>query len=320
MTQQDKMYSDERYTRSLLDNDFSVVAIIPAYNESNNIAKIVQEVQKYVSKVIVVDDGSNDDTYELATKTDAMVVRNINNRGKGAALKRGFTECLKLKPDIIVTIDADGQHDPADIPKLVEPIQNRIADITIGSRFHENSISEVPLRRGMGLSVINALNKSLIKSNVKDSQSGFRAYNEQVFSLLRDYDSWGYGVETEQLANAEIYGANIVEVPVTIRYKGLERTSKKNSYFHGFQLISTIVRIAVEKRPLQIFGFGGILLILISIIPLVNMMIIFNETRYFSIPLALIVLGLVFNGSLLIVVAFILYALKRIKQKINNRY
>lgn len=313
------MYSNNDGKNESLLSDSNVIAIIPAYNESKNITNIIREVQKYVSKIIVVDDGSNDDTFELANKTGSKVIRNTNNRGKGAALKRGFTECFKFKPDIIVTIDADGQHDPADIPKLIEPIQNNMADITIGSRYHKNSISEIPLTRGIGLSVINALNKSLIKSNVKDSQSGFRAYNEQVFSLLRDYDSFGYGVETEQLANAETFGANIVEVPVNIRYKGLQGTSKKNSYFHGFQLVSTIIRIAVEKRPLQIFGLGGIVLILLSMLPLTNMMLIFNETRYFSIPLALIVLGLVFIGTLLIVVAFILYALKRIKQKINNR-
>lgn len=314
------MYSNDDGTTGLKDTGSCVIAIIPAYNESKNIARIVHEVQQYVSKVIVVDDGSNDETFEIARRSGAKVIRNINNRGKGAALKRGFTESFKYKPNIVVTIDADGQHDPADIPKLIEPIENHAADITIGSRFHKNSMSEIPLKRGIGLSVINVLNKSLIKSNVKDSQSGFRAYNEQVFSLLKDYDSFGYGVETEQLANAETFGANILEVPVTIRYKGLEGTSKKNPYFHGFQLVSTIIRIAVEKRPLQIFGFGGILLIFLSIIPLINMMMLFNETRYFSIPLGLIVLGLVFNGSLLIVVAFILYALKRIKQKINNNY
>lgn len=309
---------------SKFENDVSkngeTVAIIPAYNESSNIVKVVNEVRKYVTTVVVVDDGSNDDTFEKAKTTGAIVVRSINNRGKGAALKRGFMECFKFSPSIILTIDADGQHDPSDIPKLIEPIKQKQADIVIGSRYHKNSVSEIPLKRGMGLSVINVLNRSLIRSSVHDSQSGFRAYNKQVFSLLTDYDSYGYGAETEQLAHAESYGANIVEVPVTIRYRGLENTSKQNSFSHGLHLLSTIIRIAVEKRPLQIFGLSGFILILLSIIPTVNMLLIFNETRYFSIPMALIVLGLVFNGALLIVVAFILYALKRIKHKITKSY
>jgi glycosyltransferase involved in cell wall biosynthesis len=297
-----------------------VVAIIPAYNESKNIIKIVNEVQKYVSTVIVVDDGSNDDTYERAKSTCAIVIRNMRNRGKGAALKRGFAESFKLSPSVVLTIDADGQHDPTDIPKLLEPIQKEQADIVIGSRFHTGAISEIPFRRGMGLSVINILNKILIRSHVKDTQSGFRAYNNEVFSLIADFDTFGYGAETEQLAYAENHGANIIEVPVTIKYRGLENTSKKNAFSHGLHLLSTIIKIAVEKRPLQIFGLAGMGLILLSIIPLANMLIVFNETRYFSIPLSLIVLGLVFNGALLIVVAFILYALKRIRHKISIRY
>jgi glycosyltransferase involved in cell wall biosynthesis len=302
--------------KSANDNDH-VVAIIPAYNESNNIIRIVQEVQKYVSLVVVVDDGSSDDTFEKASLTSAKVIRSIRNRGKGSALKRGFLECFKYSPRIIVTIDADGQHDPADIPKLLEPIQLNKADIVIGSRYHINSVREIPLKRGMGLSVINMLNKSLIKSQVNDSQSGFRAYSQYVFAFLTDYDSYGYGAETEQLALAEGKGANILEVPVTIRYRNLEKTSKQNSLSHGMHLVSTILRLAIENRPLQFFGLSGLILILLSILPMINLLLIFNDTRYFSIPLSLIVLGLSFNGVLLIVVAFILYALKRIRQRVS---
>jgi dolichol-phosphate mannosyltransferase len=299
---------------------YNVVAIIPAYNESENIVEIINKVQNYVNTVVVVDDGSTDNTFEKAAKTKAIVLRNKNNRGKGAALKRGFAECFKLAPNIIVTIDADGQHDPSEIPKLLDPIKDNHADIVIGSRYHKNSTKEIPLRRGMGLSVINVLNRSLVKSGVNDSQSGFRAYSKNVFSILTDYDTYGYGAETEQLAQAETHGANIVEVPVNIKYKGIENTSKQNSVWHGLHLLSTIIRIAIEKRPLQFFGLSGIILILLSLIPMTNLMMIFNETRYFSIPLALIVIALTFNGALLIVVAFILYALKRIRQKIRNSY
>src|SRR5690348_17173990 len=99
-----------------------IVAIIPAYNESESIGKIVSETKNYVNSVIVVDDGSSDNTAEIAASMNARVVRNRYNSGKGAALKRGLIECLRFNPDIIVTLDADGQHDPAEIPKLVEPI------------------------------------------------------------------------------------------------------------------------------------------------------------------------------------------------------
>lgn len=295
-----------------------IVAIIPAYNESRNIINIISQVSKYVNKVIVIDDGSLDDTYSKAVSTDAQVIRNNRNAGKGAALRKGILESFKLNPTIIITIDADGQHDPADIPKLLIPIKEKEADIVIGSRYHADSKREIPLKRGMGLSIINSLNRSLNKSFVKDSQSGFRAYNRTVFPLIADIESGGYGAETEQLALAENYGMNITEVPVAIRYKGLLNTSKKNSITHGLHVVSTIIKIAIEKRPLQIFGCGGLILILISLIPIYYLMMIFNDTRYFSIPLSLIALGLIFNGALLVVISFILYALKRIRQKLSN--
>jgi len=304
-----------------LNDSKKVIAIIPAYNESNNISQLINETSKYVDFIIVVDDGSIDNTFEKASSfSNVKVLRNSKNRGKGASLRKGMLEGMKHKPDIIVTLDADGQHDPADIPKIIEPIKEELADMVIGSRYNSNSTNEVPLVRGIGLSVINALNKSLVNVNVKDTQSGFRAYSKSVFGTISDYESLGYGAETEQLSQVEIYGYNIVEVPITIKYKGLKNTSKKNPLLHGFNILSTIFKIAVEKRPLLFFGLGGIILITLSIIPLVDMMSLFNQTRYFSIPLAIIVLGLVFIGSLLIVISMVLYVLKRIRQRLNRLF
>ena len=292
-----------------------VIAIIPAYNESRNIGKIIAETSKYVTIIIVVDDGSEDNTAELAMSKNTKVVRTRRNMGKGTALKRGLVECLKYNPDIIVTLDADGQHDPADIPKLLEPIKNGEADIVIGSRCDNNSLSEIPMVRGFGLSFINFINRSLMKSTIKDSQSGFRAYAKSILSMISNYNSTGYGVETEQLATAELYGFHIVEVPVTIRYRGLENTSKKNSILVGANIISTIFRIVVERRPLLFFGLAGIILFGASVITTSEMLILFNETRYFSIPLALITLGFAIMGTLLLLISFLFHTLKRIREK-----
>ena len=292
-----------------------VIAIIPAYNESRNIGKIIGETSKYVTMIIVVDDGSDDDTAKLAMSKNTKVIRTRRNMGKGTALKRGLIECLKYNPDIIVTLDADGQHDPADIPKLLEPIKNEEADIVIGSRCDNKSLSEIPIVRGFGLSFINFINRSLMKSTVKDSQSGFRAYAKSILSMISNYNSTGYGVETEQLATAELYGFHIVEVPVTIRYRGLENTSKRNSILVGANIISTIFRIVVERRPLLFFGLAGIILFGASVITTSEMLILFNETRYFSIPLALITLGFALMGTLLVLISFLFHTLKRIRER-----
>ena len=292
-----------------------VIAIIPAYNESRNIGKIIADTSKYVTIIIVVDDGSQDNTAELAMSKNTKVIRTRRNMGKGTALKRGLVECLKYNPDIIVTLDADGQHDPADIPKLLEPIKNGEADIVIGSRCDNNSLSEIPMVRGFGLSFINFINRSLMKSTIKDSQSGFRAYAKSILSMISNYNSTGYGVETEQLATAELYGFHIVEVPVIIRYRGLENTSKKNSILVGANIISTIFRIVVERRPLLFFGLAGIILFGASVITTSEMLLLFNETRYFSIPLALITLGFAIMGTLLLLISFLFHTLKRIREK-----
>jgi glycosyltransferase involved in cell wall biosynthesis len=295
----------------------NVIAIIPAFNEESNIVNIIDSVKKFVNIVIVVDDGSVDKTYYKAMSTGVKVIRNLRNRGKGFALKRGFQQCVKYNPDIVVTIDADGQHNPEEIPKLIKPIKDGIADMVIGSRFNTTSLREVPLVRGVGLSVIGLLNQSLTRIRVKDTQSGFRAYNKTILNTISDYESVGYGAEMEQLAQAEQNGLNIMEVPVTIRYKGLERTSKQNSVTHGAHIVSTILRIVVEKRPLLFFGVGGIILILLSLIPMVNLLTIFNDTRYFSIPLALLGIVLSFMGMILLLFSFIFYALNRIRSKLN---
>jgi hypothetical protein len=154
-----------------------------------------------------------------------------------------------------------------------------------------------------------------MKSTIKDSQSGFRAYAKSILSMISNYNSTGYGVETEQLATAELYGFHIVEVPVTIRYRGLENTSKKNSILVGANIISTIFRIVVERRPLLFFGLAGIILFGASVITTSEMLILFNETRYFSIPLALITLGFAIMGTLLILISFLFHTLKRIREK-----
>lgn len=300
----------------------TVIAIIPAYNEAQNIRKIVSETSNYVSSIIVVDDGSQDNTGELAASIDAKVIRNRCNAGKGAALKRGLIECMKYNPDVVITLDADGQHDPADIPKLLEPIKNEEADIVIGSRYEkENTVNlDMPLYRRIGLSFIGFVNDKLLNSSLKDSQSGFRAYTRNVLRVIVEFGSAGFGAETEQLTAAELYGLRIVEVPITIKYKGLKNTSKLNPFSHGAQIMSTLFNIAVERRPLLFFGFPGVILMVAAIITTIILARLYSHIHYFSVPLTLVALGFVFLGFMLILLSLVLYELKRIRERSNLRY
>jgi glycosyltransferase involved in cell wall biosynthesis len=293
-----------------------IMAIIPAYDESQNIAEIVAETSKYVNSVIVVDDGSHDNTAELAAAKNAKVVRNRYNSGKGASLKRGLVECLKYNPDIVVTLDGDGQHDPADIPKLLEPIESEEADIVIGSRYGKRVVNlDMPRYRRFGLSFIDFMNKNLVKSPVKDTQSGFRVYARDVLSMMAHYSSSGFGAETEQLAAAEIYGLRIVEIPVTIKYRGLSRTSKQHALVQGTHILTAILHTALERRPLAIFGIPGIILLIGAIFTTIIVAQLYTKESYFSVPLTLIALGLVFLGFMLVLISLVLWELNRIRER-----
>jgi glycosyltransferase involved in cell wall biosynthesis len=290
-----------------------IVAVIPAYNEGHSLKEVITKTKKYASNIIVVDDGSTDHTLEICKTSNVRIIRNSRRMGKGVALKRGIIDAMKLNPEIIVTLDGDGQHDPDDIPKLIGPIQQSEADIVIGSRFKSNALDELPFKRKLGLTLINKLNVFLTRTHIIDSQSGFRAYDGTIIEKIISYTSTGYGVETEQLALADSYGFVIAEVPVLVRYKGLTNTSKKNSFHHGAIIIFTILRILFEKRPLLFFGLSGVTLLLIALVTGTQMLVLFNETRYFSIPLGLIALGLVLCGGFLILVSFIFYVLAKIR-------
>ena len=293
-----------------------IVALIPAYNEERTIAKIVLKTKKYVDKVIVCDDGSTDMTGEIARALGAEVIRHERNMGKGAALKSLFARARELDPDIVVVLDADGQHDPEDIPKLVNALRERNADIVIGSRYVKGSQLEAPLYRKIGLSILNFLGRRLLKSPIKDMQSGFRAFTIKALKSLEEVESRGFGIESEQVALAVSKGLKIVEIPIVIRYRGLDKTSKKMPLLHGGEVIVTILKLVVEERPLLYLGVPGILLMITGIALSTYLLWLFNINRYFSIPIAIITLGAVFSGLMLIVSALTLYSLNKVARKI----
>jgi glycosyltransferase involved in cell wall biosynthesis len=295
-----------------------VVACIPAYNEERTIAKVVLKTMKYVDKVIVCDDGSTDLTGEIARRLGAEVIRHERNMGKGVALRDLFIRAMELNPDLVVVLDADDQHDADEIPKLIEPLKNGEADVAIGSRFVEGAKTDVPFYRRMGLKLINFLGRRLLKANVKDTQTGFRAFNAKSLAILADVDSKGFGIESEQIALALKKGLKIVEVPVTIRYKGLPKTSKKPPLLHGGEIIVTILRLVVEDRPLLCLGIPGAILMLTAIALGAYVLLLFNATRYFSIPMAMMTLGASLSGITLMVAALTLYGLNRAMRRVEK--
>ncbi len=176
-------WGDHPHTTFTVAQQISV--ILPAYNEEISIGSMVHLARLYVDKVIFVDDGSSDRTAEIARKAGAEVIVHEVNRGKGGALKTGFETAVILGADIIVTMDSDGQHNPAEIPKLVAPIIEGEAEVVNGSRYLDSLRTNTPAYRRVGQTILD--NFTNINSGIKimDSQSGFRAFAASTIGNFR---------------------------------------------------------------------------------------------------------------------------------------
>ena len=162
-----------------------VVVGIPAFNEEKAIARVILEAQKFADAVVVCDDGSTDLTAEIAERLGADVIKHERNSGYGAAIRSLFGRARELGADVLVTLDADGQHDANEIPNVLKPILQNKADIVVGSRFIDaQGTTEMPLYRRFGAKIITKLVNGSSKNGISDAQSGFRAYNRQTMEKL----------------------------------------------------------------------------------------------------------------------------------------
>jgi len=152
---------------------------MPAYNEERSIAKMVLGCKKHVDQVVAVDDGSSDCTAEIAETLGAYVVRHEKNGGYGPALRSCFETARSLEADRMVIIDSDGQHDPVEIPRLLETLGDG-TDLVIGSRFCRGNGRNVPAYRKVGMKVLDMATNVAGGVNVSDSQSGLRAYGRRA--------------------------------------------------------------------------------------------------------------------------------------------
>jgi glycosyltransferase involved in cell wall biosynthesis len=227
------------------DTENRVAALIPAFNEEKYIGSIIRGAITNSDLVIVCNDGSNDKTGEIAEKSGAIVVEHFTNKGYGASIQTLIQTAKLYNVDYAVTIDADGQHNPDDIPNLIEKLVETGCDIAIGSRFAEGDAQEIPWWRAMGVKLINRLtiNGGL---HVSDTQSGFRAYTKHALRSLVLIEN-GMGISTEILIKAGEKKLRICEVPIKVAYNG--DTSTYGPLRHGLSVIfSTVKYLSINKR------------------------------------------------------------------------
>ncbi len=221
-----------------------VSVVIPAFNEEKSIGLVLRRTHEVLQKVrfpyevIVIDDGSKDQTARVAEDHDVTLINHLENSGKGHALRRGFS---KARGRFVVTLDADGAHQPEDIPRLLDVAFSSGAAVVIGSRFSgqlgEGAVSRLHV---IGNRIINAVLLLMTGRYISDSQSGFRVYRREALERLSLYSS-GYDIETELAVKLLKQGLPVEEVPITCdaRHSG---HSKVQTFKDGAKILKSILR------------------------------------------------------------------------------
>ena len=196
-----------------------IAVVMPAHNEEHNIRSVLEEIPLEIAKkTLVIDDGCTDGTAGVARKLGFLVVKHDTNMGVGAAYKTGYRMFVNDGVDIIVTLHSDGQHDPNELPKLVQPILDDQADYVLGSRLKANKIHMTRVRT-IGNKLLTWCIKKLTGYELSDSQTGYHAITREALQRL-DFNNWsnGFPCETEALVEASIKGLRVLEVPVKCIY------------------------------------------------------------------------------------------------------
>jgi|SRR3989344_7740997 len=244
-----------------------VIITIPAYNEERTIGKVINEINKtmnktrYNYKVLVVDDGSLDNTKKIAKKYGAIVYSNKNNLGLIKTFKIEMKKCLELGADIIVHTDADGQYLAEDIPRLIKKIEEGY-DLIIGSRFRFSN-KNLPFLKEVGNKAFALVFSNIIKRKITDTTSGFRAFTKNVAKEIKLINDFTY--TQEQIIRAYKMNYKIGEIAIKTRKTRKSRLFK-HSLQYAFKAWINIFRVYRDYKPLNFFGIIGLFLFSIGII------------------------------------------------------
>jgi len=240
-----------------------IVVMIPAYNEEQTIGDVIRGIPRDCAErveVLVIDDGSTDNTVEVSYRAGAdKVISHNGNKGLGIAFSTGLTNALKMGADIIVNIDADGQFNPGDIPRLTKPIIEGEADMVTCSRFLDKGmIPKMPWIKKFGNNIVTKIVNFLIKQNYTDTQCGFRAYSKDAALKLTIFSGYTYTQEVF----LDLINKNCIIKEIPCKVKG-ERNGKSrvvNNFFsYGVKVLIILIRTFRDNKPLEFFGSIGLI-------------------------------------------------------------
>lgn len=263
--------------------DHKIGLLLPAYNEEENIGKVLGLLPDYIDFLLVVDDGSADQTAGIAKKHGAHVISHKSNKGVGATFQTGVVAMRDADIDIMVNMDSDGQFNSDDIVKLLDPIIDNKADFVTASRFMDKDlIPEMSGIKKWGNFRMARLISWLTGQKFHDVSCGFRAYNKEVLFRLNLFGSFTY--TQESFIDLAFKGIHIMEVAVPVlgrREKGKSRVAS-NLFKYTYQTVNIILKTFRDHKPLKLFGFVGMLFFIPGFLGLVYLFYFRIQTGTFT--------------------------------------
>jgi glycosyltransferase involved in cell wall biosynthesis len=289
----------------------TIIVGMPAYNEEKYIGSVILQARQFADEVVVVDDGSSDHTAQVARLAGATVVQHERNSGYGATVQTVLAEAKKRNPDVLVLLDADGQHNPEEISSLVNAIYDG-SDVAIGSR--QKHSENIPAYRKFGQNIISYFTRVLSRSTLSDTESGFRAFSRKAINVLEPKER-GMAISAETISEATAKGLKIAEVPISAIYT--RDGSTLNPIKHGMGVLNRVLVMISERRPLLFFGLAGGIAIILGIVAGALVLKALFTVNELAVGTAMVAMLLITVGTLFIFAGVILNVLvKRLRDSL----